>query len=119
MQGTQSCTWPPILEEGLTVKGASSGMIEIPVAVNFVKAAKNIAQFVKKDEIPYDFNGTARINMFSIPYSTKGSIPVPKLPKISLKDVDVKTLTFKKASLVFNVNLKNDNAFPVNLKGIH
>ncbi|MBN2382525.1 LEA type 2 family protein [bacterium] len=107
-----------VLDKGINLKANGSEPFQIPVTVNFMKMFQNVAEFIKKDEVPYDLSGSFRVHIFAIPFRVKGKLPIPKIPEISLQNVDVKNLSLTGAKLVFNLKLKNPNDFTVALNGL-
>ncbi|MCP4111666.1 MAG: LEA type 2 family protein [Desulfobacteraceae bacterium] len=107
------------LEQGITIKSGGSGIVELPVTFNYFDLFDSVAELIKADTVAYDLSGSIRIGLFDIPYHTEGNYRVPKLPKVSLKKVDISDLSFTKASVVFHIDLKNSNPFTVKLDGLN
>ncbi len=107
------------LEEGITIKAGDSGIVELPVTFNYFDLFETVAEFIESDTVAYDLSGSIRMGLFDIPYQTKGDYRIPKLPKVSLKNVDISDLSFTKASVVFHLDLKNSNPFTVKLNGLN
>ena len=78
----------------------------------------SIAELFQKDEVTYDLSGSIGKFGLQVPFRKKGTIPVPKLPQVSLNRIDIKDLSFTKASLVVVLELINENDFKVGMDGL-
>lgn len=107
-----------VLDQGINLRANGSEPFQLPVTVNFMKLFQNVSDFVKKDEVPYDLSGTFNIYMFTIPFRARGKLPVPRIPEISLQNIDVKELSLNGVNLLCNVKLKNPNDFTIGLSGL-
>jgi LEA14-like dessication related protein len=57
------------------------------------------------------------IGNYAIPVAKQGELPVPRLPRVSLKDVTVGNLNLASADLVARVEIENPNAFDLVFTG--
>jgi LEA14-like dessication related protein len=106
-----------VLDKGVNLKAGGSDRVEIPITVNYLDLAGSLSSFLKKDSLSYDLSGAFEIMGFGIPFNTQGNLAVPKLPKISLNSINVKELSFIGATLIFSLNINNQNPFAVDIKG--
>lgn len=107
-----------VLEKGITIKPGGSGVVEVPVTFNYLDLFESVTELIRSESVAYDLSGSIRVGLFDIPYQTKGNYKIPKLPKVSLKNVDISDLSFTKASLMFHLDVKNSNPFTVKLNGL-
>ncbi len=105
------------LDKGIQLPAKKTEMVAIPVKIEYASFFSSLAEIFKKESIAYDLTGTFGKFGLSVPFQTKGTLPVPKLPKISVKEVNVENLSFKGAALDVLVEMENENGFPVPLKG--
>jgi len=105
-------------EQGLHIASGVTESVELPVAINFFDVAESLAGLAEKDEIAYDLSGTFAVMGFTLPYHTNGKLPVPKLPEINLKEVNVSSLSWAGAALNFILELNNPNAFEMTMNSL-
>ncbi len=108
-----------VLNKGITVKASGTAPFELPITIRFMEFYQSVQDLLKSERVAYDLAGTLSIGPFEVPYKTGGSLPVPKLPEISLKNVKVTRLTLAGAGLLFTLHLKNGNSFSVSPSGLH
>lgn len=104
-----------VLDKGISLSANGTEPLEIPVTIKYMDFFNSLSDFISQDEVAWDLSGDARILGIAIPYHAKGNLPVPRLPKISLKRIDISKFSLSGASLVFLLNVKNDNPFALNL----
>ena len=115
----QSPFFEGTFDQGITVPAQGAAPLAIPVSINFFDLFKSIQAFKGAQSIPYAFSGTIALGPFDIPFQTSGDIPVPKLPQVSLKGIQIDKLSLLGAAIVFKLNVKNNNEFAVNPKGMN
>jgi LEA14-like dessication related protein len=103
------------LDQGLKLPANGTGVIQLPVTVPYFDLFDSVAELFKRETVAYDLSGTVGVGPFDIPYRSSGELPIPKLPEIRLKSVDVAALSLTGADLVFTLGLKNVNAFPIDV----
>ncbi|WP_419659984.1 hypothetical protein Dvar_03220 [Desulfosarcina variabilis str. Montpellier] len=106
------------LDKTISIPGNGKTNVEIPVDVQYMDFFNSIAEFFKKDEVTYDLSGSMGKFGVQVPFHKKGTIPVPKLPQVSLNRIDIKDLSFAKASLVVVLDLVNKNDFKVGMDSL-
>lgn len=106
------------LDKKCFLPGNGSANVELPVQLNYMDFFKTIADFTRKDQLEYDVSGFAVIYGFTIPFHAKGTFPVPKPPQVSLNHVEIRSMSFASASVVFVVDMVNNNAFPILMDGL-
>jgi LEA14-like dessication related protein len=107
------------LPEGIKVPAKGDAVMSIPVTVRYADLFNNLSDALKSDALAYDLKGTMGIGPFSIPYQHKGQLKMPKLPEISLTDVNVNKLSLNGAAIKMELKLKNPNDFDLNLSGLN
>ncbi len=106
------------LDKGMTLRANNIEPIELPVTINYLKFLNSVSEFITKDEVSWNLTGSFQVMGFDIPYHANGQLAIPKLPKVSLRRVDVSKISFTGASLVFLLDIENKNPFAVNLNGL-
>jgi len=107
-----------ISDHQVRINAADSGMLELPITFNYVDVFNNTSEFVRSDKVYYHLSGSIGIGPFSIPYEDQGEFRVPVLPDPVLKHVKISKFSSKGASLVFELELENINAFPIDLSAL-
>lgn len=104
-----------VTEKKIVLPASGSSTFDLPFTINHLDLFESLSEFGGADQVKYDLSGVAGFELFEIPYRKEGFIKIPKLPKISLKSVDVGKLSSKGASLTFAIDLENTNPFAVKL----
>lgn len=107
-----------VSDQQVRVKAAGTGNLDLPITFNYMDVFNNASEYIKSDRVKYNLTGSINIGPFSIPYKDKGEFEIPDLPEIALKNVKISSFSLKGASLVFNLELKNKNRFPIDLNAI-
>ncbi len=107
-----------VLDKGMTLRANGIEPIELPVRVNYLKFFNSVSEFITRDEVSWDLSGSFQVMGFDIPYHANGQLAIPKLPKVSLRRVDVSKISFTGASLVFLLDIENKNSFEIDLKAL-
>jgi len=118
------------------LKANGQSPVYLPFEIEYVKFAKSLLAFFQgKDTLPYQLKTTFGVDtpIGEVPFSfdKKGEAPLPRLPEVSMGQVDVKVMKSTKqipligsvqipsgAQLNLKLNLKQRGKFPVNLKGL-
>jgi len=107
------------LDQGVALTASGVAPLEFPITIRYFEFFKSIRDFIKSNEIQYNLSGSMRIGPFDVPYQTSGKLPVPKLPDISLKQVQIDQISLMGATLLFTLSLKNQNAFTLQPQAIN
>jgi len=105
-------------DQSVDLPGAGAEIVEIPLQVNYFDLYDSVVELFAHETVTYDLAGSVGIGPFDIPYHTKGELPIPKLPIIRLKSVDIAAFSFTGADLVFTLGLKNSNAYPIDVNEV-
>ena len=106
------------LEKGISLPASGQAPLAIPFSIDYFEFFKSVQNFLKEDSLDYDLSGNVAVGPFTVPYSVVGKFAVPRLPEISLKDVQVEDLSLSGASLNFALDVKNRNSYAVNIEDI-
>ena len=105
-----------VTAQGLEIKPASTSAVQLPVTLKFDDLRKLPGELQKKDSFSYQLDTEIIVDLplighYAIPVTKRGELPVPKLPDMKIKDVQIKNLSFAAAELVALVEIVNPNAF--------
>lgn len=106
------------LDQGLSLKAGGSSIVELPVTINYFDLFETVAEVIETGEVAYNLTGSMGVGPFDIPYQTRGSFPIPKLPKVSLKDLRISDISLTGATMKLSLDMRNDNPFTVALSGL-
>ena len=102
-------------DQGIQLPGSGSENVELPLQVNYFDLYDTALELFTNESVAYDLSGSVGIGPFTIPFHTAGQLPIPKLPHVRMKSVDVAAISFTGADLVFTLGLENPNAFPIDI----
>jgi len=105
-----------VTAQGLEIKPASTSTVQLPVTLKFDDLKKLPGELWQKDSFAYQLDTKIVVDLpiignYAIPVTKRGELPVPKLPEIRIKGVQIKNLSFTEAELVAQVEVDNPNAF--------
>jgi LEA14-like dessication related protein len=66
--------------------------VELPIHINYLEFFRSIAEVSQKDTHDYDISGTVDLGLFNVPYSHQGTLALPRLPKVLLKNSSIRTM---------------------------
>jgi len=104
-----------------SISASSNNQVKVPVKINFLDLYQSISALVNKDHATYKLNGNIHFDIpflgqIKIPFEKNGDLPLLKIPKISVKGLRVKSISFASANLSLDVALENPNGFLMMLK---
>ncbi len=109
-----------ITGQGIKIKSSTTSNIALPISLKFDDLRKIPGKLWKQDQVSYELDGSINIKLpvignYAIPFSRKGELPVPKMPSIQLKDLQVKDISLTSAKIVADIEIDNPNAFELGL----
>lgn len=102
-----------VSDKGIRIKAVSSELLEVPVTFNYPDLFESSAEFAKSDKVAYDMSGHIGVGPYALPYHTRGEFELPAVPEVSLKNIEVFGLSSSGASMIFFLDVKNNNPFSV------
>ncbi len=104
---------------GLELAPNGSSQVELPLSVRFVDLGQALAALYQKREVPWGADGHfgfgTPAGVIKVPFQTQGKLPVPRLPRLHLAGARVTNLTLTGATLQVDVDVANQNNFPLPL----
>ncbi len=112
-----------VTAKAIKLKANTVSPVQLPVTLKFADLKKLPGELWNKDKLSYDLQTTFNITLpiignYAVPVSKQGELPVPKMPGIKIKNVEVKKLGFTSAELVAKVEIDNPNDFDLVLKNL-
>lgn len=105
--------------KGIMIPGMGSEKCVLPITVNYMESVESVIDLFKKDSLAYEVSGTFKLGMFTIPYSHKDTISLPKPPKVSVKGLRVTSMSFTGARLELTLDIENENACVLDLTSLN
>ena len=107
----------------LHVPAQGVGQLTLPVSFKFTELAEALQSLFTKVQVPYTIAtqlgfGTP-LGVLTVPLTYNGTMPVPRLPTLSMGDAAVGNVSLTGASLSVTLAVKNNNAFPLPVGALH
>jgi LEA14-like dessication related protein len=98
-------------KDALTIEASASNTIQIPLTLQFNDIYKAVGQLSGQEKSTYSFNGGVSfdlpvLGLVRLPISISGEIPLISLPKVSVKNISLKTLSWSGAAMQLDIVLK-------------
>ncbi len=108
----------------MQIAAAGISRIEVPLSFALSEIQQALSNIGDKDEVPYELVTGLMIDVpllgkLRYPVTTRGTIPVPRLPTVSLQSLSVERLDFSGATLGLKLAVDNPNAFSVALNSLN
>lgn len=109
-----------VQNESLNVGRQSTQMIQVPVTLNFEEVYNSFRSLVRQDSLSYalstevDFDVPVLGNR-KVPVRASGELPIPKVPRISLGNFDVKNISLNGAEVEVSFQVENPNPFAISI----
>ncbi|MCP4432794.1 MAG: LEA type 2 family protein [Gammaproteobacteria bacterium] len=113
-----------VMAQGLKLKKSSTSKVSLPVTLKFDDLKKLPGKLWESDQFAYQLASSIHLDLpvigkYSIPFSRKGELPVPKIPSVNLKKLKVNKLNLTSADVVASIEVDNPNAFKLGLKNFN
>lgn len=100
----------------LRMGASGASRFELPLSLSYQEIFITLKSLKGKDTIPYELTTGLMIDVpllgrLRYPVSTRGELPIPRLPKISLKSLRLDKLNFSYATILLTLEVDNPNAF--------
>ncbi len=105
--------------QGLDLPALASRSVMVPITVNYMESVDSLVDFFRKDTLSYELSGTCRIGPFTVPFSHRDVITIPKPPTVQVKGVTVTSMTFTGARLALELEITRGNPGRIDLKKIN
>jgi len=111
-------------DKQMQIAASGASQVELPLTMTFKEIEQGLSGLKGKDQVPYELNtgllikvpllGTVRYDVVS-----KGMLPVPQLPRLSLQGLKIEKVSFTSATFVLNLQVDNPNNFSVALNALN
>ena len=103
------------VDEGIALPARGSAPLSIPMSLAFKDLVAAMGAIGNSPKLPYQLSGKVFVGPLAIPYSVKGDLELPRLPKIELAGVKIRDLSFSGAHLACQIRVTNRNTIPLDL----
>ena len=105
------------------ISAKGSDIIQVPLSISFNDVVELYKGLGDKNSIKYDADVGLKLdapilNLFRLPAAKQGEITIPRMPKVSFSDIQVRKLSFTEIDLSLDMLVDNPNDFALNIKDI-
>ena len=105
---------------GVELPAKGTAKTTLPLTLRFVDLYEAVAALKDKNEFAYTLAGAVSVALpilgnQEVPLSFNGSLPIPKIPKISLKSAQLSSFSWRGAEMAVVLDVTNPNVFGINL----
>jgi LEA14-like dessication related protein len=113
-----------VSSQAVELKANATTPVQLPVTLKFDDLNKLSGDVWKKDNVTYDLNTTVNvllpvIGKYAVPLRKTGKLPVPRVPDVKIKSINLKNLSFSSAEIVAQLEINNPNNFNLGLKNFN
>jgi len=103
-------------EGGQTIKANGSSMFQVPIELKYKNLYDTFQSLANKNSVDYDILLGFDFNLplagkTTFPVKGKGSLPLPKIPKIKFDKFKLDDISFSEADLILKIVVENPNSF--------
>ncbi len=104
--------------QGIEIAAYADNIVSLPLTLKLVDMYQTVTSLINQDTSAYQLDCGLTFDLpvlgaTRIPISKKGSVPLPKIPNVSLEGIKLNSLNLAGANLELKLNVKNANAFAV------
>ena len=101
---------------GMKLAADGRSRVQVPVRLGFQQLLDSYRQLKGAHEVGYELDlgmgfDVPVLGQVRVPASYRGKLPIPEMPSVSLKSVDVERLTLSGAKLMLELQVDNPNSF--------
>jgi len=111
-------------QEEVLIEALSKSVVNVPITLEFSNIYSNYQNLESMDSSSYQLNlglffDIPVLGETKIPLTTKGNLPLIKLPSIKIVSLKLNNMNFTSANLTLNLNLNNPNPLELLLNKIN
>lgn len=108
-------------QKNLKINARGQSDVQVPLSIKFAQLKMLSDALDKKNELAYRIQTTAHLELpvlgiRKLPGSIQGTLPIPKMPKISVQNIDIQKISFTGAKLLLAIKVENPNTFGIDLR---
>jgi LEA14-like dessication related protein len=110
--------------EKMTIQAGRESTFQVPMTLNFSDIYNTIQSLANADDASYHFLGHLTFDLpllgrTELPINKEGTIPLLKLPNVSVENIQVENLSFSSADLSLILQFQNPNAFGLDIDSLN
>ena len=107
-------------EDRFSVERESTQSIQVPVSLSFSEVYETFGSVLRQDSLSYALSTEVEFDVpvlgnRKVPVRTSGEIPIPKVPRITMGDFNVKEISLSGAEIEVSFNVQNPNPFAISI----
>lgn len=104
----------------LTVPGGQSSLVQVPVRLGFSELFAAFGDLLANDSVQYEVALKTELDVpilgsRTVPVTTKGYIPVPKMPRFRIDDFELTNFSLAGSTVTLKVRVENPNYFGITM----
>jgi LEA14-like dessication related protein len=107
-------------DQPVRIERESTSLIQVPVSLNFHEVYQTFSSILRQDNLAYQLSTEVEFSLpvagkRKVPVTTSGEIPIPKVPRVTFGDFNVKNISFSGAEAEVSFRVFNPNAFGISV----
>ncbi|MEJ2466797.1 MAG: LEA type 2 family protein [Candidatus Thiodiazotropha sp.] len=109
---------------GMKLAANGSSQVQVPVRLGFQQLLNSYQQLKGAEKVGYELDlgmgfDVPLLGKVRVPVNYRGDFPIPEMPAVSLRSLDVQQLTMSGASLLLQLEVDNPNSFSLLLNKLN
>jgi LEA14-like dessication related protein len=109
---------------GMKLAANGSSQVQVPVRLGFQQLLNSYQQLKGAEKVGYELDlgmgfDVPLLGKVRVPVNYRGDFPIPEMPGVSLRSLDVQQLTMSGASLLLQLEVDNPNSFSLLLNKLN
>ncbi len=109
---------------GMKLAANGSSQVQVPVRLGFQQLLNSYQQLKGAEKVGYELDlgmgfDVPLLGKVRVPVNYRGDFPIPEMPAVSLRSLDVQQLTMSGASLLMQLEVDNPNSFSLLLNKLN
>jgi LEA14-like dessication related protein len=106
------------LQNRLSIGANATSRVTLPFNLRYEDLFGSLTALRDQHELHYTISGEADFGLFRLPYSKSGTLPLPRLPEVSVEGLRINKLGLTGTELALALKVGNSNNFPLRLNGL-
>jgi len=102
-------------KERISIAASGKSFLRLPIRIKYKDFLGSLNDLINNRNVPYRLKTALKVGPFSVPVSHKGTLPMPRLPSISINSLKMQQTGLNGARVLLNLAVKNANAFALPL----
>jgi LEA14-like dessication related protein len=108
------------VEKGIELPARGSSLLEVPVSVGYSNIFNTVQSAREKDNLDYQIDlglsfTVPGYSSLKVPLTYAGTIPVPKLPSLSMASLQVRNISLTRIDVELRLEVNNPNSFKIDM----